>query len=78
MFAMLRVVPRSARWLLTKDRKEEAIALLQKAALVNGRALPATLQVRPDTPEIKVDYPSKSKDPSATKRIIKESELAVN
>ncbi|XP_029022107.1 solute carrier family 22 member 13 [Betta splendens] len=39
------VVPQSARWLLTKDRKEEAIALLRKAALVNGRVLPPAVQV---------------------------------
>nr|XP_046273859.1 solute carrier family 22 member 13 isoform X2 [Scatophagus argus] len=39
------VLPQSARWLLAKDRKEEAIALLRKAALVNGRVLPPTLQV---------------------------------
>lgn len=55
---MLRVVPQSARWLLTKDRKEEAIALLQKAARVNGRLLPPTLQVPPG---IEVDYTLKSK-----------------
>lgn len=41
----LRVLPQSARWLLTKDRKEEAIALLRKAALVNGRVLPPAVQV---------------------------------
>uniref|UniRef100_A0A3B4T7D8 Si:dkey-166k12.1 n=1 Tax=Seriola dumerili TaxID=41447 RepID=A0A3B4T7D8_SERDU len=34
------VVPQSARWLLANDRREEAIALLRKAALVNGRVLP--------------------------------------
>ncbi|TMS18155.1 Solute carrier family 22 member 13 [Larimichthys crocea] len=39
------VVPQSARWLLANDRREEAIALLRKAALVNGRALPPTVQV---------------------------------
>lgn len=50
---MLRVVPQSARWLLTKDRKEEAIALLQKAARVNGRVLPSTLQAPAG---IEVDY----------------------
>lgn len=55
---MLRVVPQSARWLLTKDRKEEAIALLQKAARVNGRVLPSTLQVPAG---IEVDYTLKSK-----------------
>uniref|UniRef100_A0A8C7X5C3 Si:dkey-166k12.1 n=1 Tax=Oryzias sinensis TaxID=183150 RepID=A0A8C7X5C3_9TELE len=31
------VLPQSARWLLANDRTEEAIALLRKAALVNGR-----------------------------------------
>ncbi|XP_035806630.1 solute carrier family 22 member 6-B isoform X2 [Amphiprion ocellaris] len=39
------VVPHSARWLLTKDRREEAIALLRKAALVNGRVLPPAIQI---------------------------------
>ncbi|XP_076609968.1 solute carrier family 22 member 6-B [Chaetodon auriga] len=39
------VLPQSARWLLANDRKDEAIALLRKAALVNGRVLPATVQV---------------------------------
>ncbi|CAF99477.1 unnamed protein product [Tetraodon nigroviridis] len=33
------------RWLLTKDRRAEAVELLRKAALVNGRVLPPTLQV---------------------------------
>lgn len=41
-----RVLPQSARWLLANDRREEAIALLRKAALVNGRVLPPTVQVR--------------------------------
>ncbi|XP_056876938.1 organic cation transporter protein [Takifugu flavidus] len=45
LFFYIWVVPQSARWLLTKDRKEEAIALLQKAARVNGRVLPPNLQV---------------------------------
>ncbi|KAM8840598.1 solute carrier family 22 member 13-like isoform 2-T2 [Spinachia spinachia] len=35
------VLPRSARWLLANDRREEAVALLRQAALVNGRVLPA-------------------------------------
>ncbi|XP_072303766.1 solute carrier family 22 member 13 [Eucyclogobius newberryi] len=39
------VVPKSARWLLANNRKDEAIALLRKAALVNGRVLPPTLQM---------------------------------
>ncbi|GAA6231836.1 solute carrier family 22 member 13-like isoform X1 [Lates japonicus] len=39
------VVPQSARWLLANDRREEAIALLRKAALVNGRVLPPVAQV---------------------------------
>uniref|UniRef100_A0A1A7XNR9 Major facilitator superfamily (MFS) profile domain-containing protein n=1 Tax=Iconisemion striatum TaxID=60296 RepID=A0A1A7XNR9_9TELE len=39
------VLPQSARWLLANDRREEAIALLRKAALVNGRVLPAAFQV---------------------------------
>ncbi|XP_051245450.1 solute carrier family 22 member 13 isoform X2 [Dicentrarchus labrax] len=39
------VVPQSARWLLANNRTEEAIALLRKAALVNGRVLPPAVQV---------------------------------
>ncbi|KAI3358401.1 hypothetical protein L3Q82_014830 [Scortum barcoo] len=39
------VLPHSARWLLANDRREEAIALLRKAALVNGRVLPPAVQV---------------------------------
>ncbi|KAM9824749.1 solute carrier family 22 member 13 [Neosynchiropus ocellatus] len=39
------VLPHSARWLLANDRREEAIALLRKAALVNGRVLPPSVQV---------------------------------
>ncbi|KAF1381386.1 hypothetical protein PFLUV_G00153400 [Perca fluviatilis] len=39
------VLPQSARWLLANDRMEEAIALLRKAALVNGRVLPPAVQV---------------------------------
>ncbi|KAK2921307.1 hypothetical protein Q8A73_000792 [Channa argus] len=39
------VLPQSARWLLAKDRREEAIALLRKAALVNGRVLPSAVQI---------------------------------
>ncbi|XP_010790897.1 solute carrier family 22 member 6-B [Notothenia coriiceps] len=39
------VVPQSARWLLANDRREEAIALLRKAALVNGRVLPPAVQI---------------------------------
>ena len=41
----LRLVPHSARWLLVKDRTEEAITLLRKAAQVNGRPFPSSLQV---------------------------------
>uniref|UniRef100_A0A1A8BNK5 Major facilitator superfamily (MFS) profile domain-containing protein n=1 Tax=Nothobranchius kadleci TaxID=1051664 RepID=A0A1A8BNK5_NOTKA len=39
------VLPQSARWLLANDRREEAVALLRKAALVNGRVLPPAFQV---------------------------------
>ncbi|XP_036948600.1 solute carrier family 22 member 13 [Acanthopagrus latus] len=39
------VLPQSARWLLANNRSEEAIALLRKAALVNGRVLPPAVQV---------------------------------
>ncbi|XDV34892.1 hypothetical protein PO909_004988 [Leuciscus waleckii] len=39
------VLPHSARWLLVNNRKEEAIDLLRKAALVNGRTFPPSVQV---------------------------------
>ncbi|KAG9279828.1 organic cation transporter protein-like [Astyanax mexicanus] len=39
------VLPHSARWLLVNDRKEEAIVLLRKAAMVNGRSFPTTVQL---------------------------------
>nr|XP_020498847.1 solute carrier family 22 member 13-like [Labrus bergylta] len=39
------VLPKSARWLLANNRSEEAIALLRKAALINGRVLPPVVQV---------------------------------
>ncbi|XP_059412345.1 solute carrier family 22 member 13 [Carassius carassius] len=39
------VLPHSARWLLVNNRNEEAIDLLRKAATVNGRILPPTVQV---------------------------------
>ncbi|XP_058609131.1 solute carrier family 22 member 13 isoform X2 [Onychostoma macrolepis] len=39
------VLPHSARWLLVNNRNEEAIDLLRKAAKVNGRTLPPTVQV---------------------------------
>lgn len=46
----VRVLPQSARWLLANNRSEEAIALLRKAALVNGRVLPPAVQVCHSTP----------------------------
>ncbi|XP_066530855.1 solute carrier family 22 member 13 [Hoplias malabaricus] len=39
------VLPHSARWLLMNDRKEEAIVLLRRAAMVNGRPFPPTVQL---------------------------------
>lgn len=38
-----RLLPESARWLLTQGRKEEAKKELQRAARVNGRKLPEDL-----------------------------------
>ncbi|KAG7500185.1 solute carrier family 22 member 13-like [Solea senegalensis] len=38
------VVPQSARWLLAKNRRDEAVALLHEAARVNGRVLPPAAQ----------------------------------
>ncbi|CAJ1083733.1 solute carrier family 22 member 6-B [Xyrichtys novacula] len=45
LFFYIWVLPQSARWLLANNRREEAIALLRKAALVNGRVLPPVVQV---------------------------------
>ncbi|KAF5908620.1 solute carrier family 22 member 13-like [Clarias magur] len=39
------ILPNSARWLLVNDRKEEALELLRKAATINGRPLPTTVQL---------------------------------
>uniref|UniRef100_A0A3P8XCI0 Major facilitator superfamily (MFS) profile domain-containing protein n=1 Tax=Esox lucius TaxID=8010 RepID=A0A3P8XCI0_ESOLU len=39
------VLPQSARWLLTNDRRDEAIVLLRQAAKVNGCVLPPNLQL---------------------------------
>ncbi|XP_056438938.1 solute carrier family 22 member 13 [Gadus chalcogrammus] len=38
------VIPESARWLLTKGRTDDAMVLLRKAALANGRQLPPSIQ----------------------------------
>lgn len=40
---MIRILPESARWLLTQGRKNEAIQEIQKAAKVNGRTIPQGL-----------------------------------
>uniref|UniRef100_A0AAV2K3Z2 Major facilitator superfamily (MFS) profile domain-containing protein n=1 Tax=Knipowitschia caucasica TaxID=637954 RepID=A0AAV2K3Z2_KNICA len=45
LFFYIWVLPKSARWLLANNRKDEAVALLRKAAQVNGRVLSPTLQV---------------------------------
>ncbi|XP_001341287.1 solute carrier family 22 member 13 isoform X1 [Danio rerio] len=51
------VLPHSARWLLVNNRKEEAIDLLRKAASVNGRTLPPTVQVeRYESPQGRSKY----------------------
>uniref|UniRef100_A0A8C3TME2 Major facilitator superfamily (MFS) profile domain-containing protein n=1 Tax=Catharus ustulatus TaxID=91951 RepID=A0A8C3TME2_CATUS len=42
-FFFIRVLPESARWLVTKGRIEEAKKLLQKAAATNKRSLPPEL-----------------------------------
>ncbi|KAI3364662.1 hypothetical protein L3Q82_010843 [Scortum barcoo] len=39
------VLPKSARWLMANDRKEEAWELIQKAALMNGKPLSKDLEM---------------------------------
>ncbi|XP_030644415.1 solute carrier family 22 member 13 [Chanos chanos] len=39
------VLPHSARWLIVNDRRDEAIVLLRKAAMINGRTFPPAVQV---------------------------------
>ncbi|XP_026197055.1 solute carrier family 22 member 6 [Anabas testudineus] len=39
------VLPKSARWLMANDRKEEAWELIQKAAQINGKPLPKDLEM---------------------------------
>ncbi|XP_078146124.1 organic cation transporter protein [Centroberyx gerrardi] len=39
------VLPKSARWLMANDRKEEAWELIRKAALVNGKPLCEDLEI---------------------------------
>lgn len=36
---MIRILPESARWLLTQGRKNRAIQEIQRAAKVNGRTI---------------------------------------
>lgn len=40
-----RVLPKSARWLMANDRKEEAWEMIWKAAQMNGRPLPKDLEM---------------------------------
>lgn len=39
----IRILPESARWLITQGRKEEAIKEIRRAAKVNGREVPDDL-----------------------------------
>lgn len=39
----IRILPESARWLITQGRKERAIKEIQRAARVNGREVSADL-----------------------------------
>ncbi|XP_076188491.1 solute carrier family 22 member 13-like isoform X2 [Aptenodytes patagonicus] len=50
-FFYIRVLPESARWLVTKGRIEEARKVLQKAASINKRTIPPGLleQLKPET-----------------------------
>lgn len=36
---ILRVLPKSARWLMASKKHEEALDLIRKAALINGKPL---------------------------------------
>ncbi|XP_056193748.1 solute carrier family 22 member 13-like isoform X1 [Falco biarmicus] len=49
-FFFIRVLPESARWLVTKGRIEEAKKVLQKAAATNKRSIPPALleQLKPE------------------------------
>ena len=42
---VVRVLPKSARWLIANDRKEEAWELIQKAAQMNGKPLTKDLEM---------------------------------
>ncbi|XP_026174576.1 organic cation transporter protein [Mastacembelus armatus] len=42
------VLPKSARWLMMNDRKEEAWVLIRKAAQMNGKPLPKDLEMCQD------------------------------
>lgn len=43
--SVFRVLPKSARWLMANDKKEEAWTLIQKAAQMNEKPLPKDLQM---------------------------------
>jgi hypothetical protein len=46
-FIFIRIVPESIRWLISKQRYEEAGKLISKAAKVNGKVIPDYLLLSP-------------------------------
>lgn len=45
VLAFFRVLPKSARWLMANDRKEEAWELIRRAAQMNGKPLTKDLEM---------------------------------
>ena len=44
MLFCIRLIPESPRWLLSKDRNEEAVEVIQHIADINERELPENLE----------------------------------
>lgn len=43
LYMSTRILPESARWLITQGRRKEAIKEIRKAAKINGRTVPEDL-----------------------------------